>query len=266
MSGTTLTDRAVLRLSGEDVRGFLQGLVTNDMDALAPDRPLWAGLLTAQGKALFDFILWADREDVLIDCEAGEADALARRLTLYRLRRAIGIAPEPAFAVHWSPNPFGLSLSKPFPSPEGEEETKTLRQAQGERAAMAAPDPRLPELGHRWLASPANPAGGWLAHRLSLGVTEGVAELGSDKTLWLECNAAELNGVSFGKGCYVGQENTARMNWRQKVNRRLVVVRAEAAGPRTRIHYPALGLAVEHRRIDDLAGAIVPAWLAAALA
>ena len=234
MSGTTLADRALLRLSGEDVRGFLQGLVTNDMDALAPERPLWAGLLTAQGKALFDFILWADREDVLIDCEAGEAEALARRLTLYRLRRAIGIARDDSLAVHWSP--------------EG------------------GTDPRLAALGRRWLAPAGTAAGGWLAHRLSLGVTEGVAELGSDKTLWLECNAAELNGVSFGKGCYVGQENTARMNWRQKVNRRLVVVRAEAPGPRTRIHYPALGLAVEHRRIDDLEGAILPAWLAAALA
>ncbi len=127
-------------------------------------------------------------------------------------------------------------------------------------------DPRLPELGLRWLAPEDEPAQGWLEHRLSLGVTEGRAELGSDKTLWLECNAAELGGVSFAKGCYVGQENTARMNYRQKVNRRLVVVPADAAGERTRIHYPDLGLAVEHRRIDDLGGAILPPWLAAALA
>jgi hypothetical protein len=127
-------------------------------------------------------------------------------------------------------------------------------------------DPRLPELGRRWLAPPGEAAEGWLAHRLSLGVTEGRAELGSDKTLWLECNAAELNGVSFTKGCYVGQENTARMNYRSKVNRRLVVVAADAAGERTRVHYPELGLAVEHRRVDDLGNAIVPGWLTAALA
>jgi folate-binding protein YgfZ len=234
MSGTTLTDRALLRLSGEDVRGFLQGLVTNDLFLLAPDRPLWAGLLTAQGKALFDFILWDDGEDVLIDCEAEQAEALARRLTLYRLRRQITIACAESRAVHWSPD--------------------------------GSDDPRLPALGRRWLAPPGEAATGWLAHRLSLGVAEGVAELGSDKILWLECNAAELNGVSFGKGCYVGQENTARMNWRQKVNRRLVVVPAEAPGPRTRVHYPKLGLAVEHRRTDDLDGALMPEWLAAALA
>jgi len=233
MSGTTLIDRALIRLSGEDVRGFLQGLVTNDMAALAPGRPLWAGLLSAQGKALFDFILWDSGDDVLIDCEAEQADALARRLTLYRLRRPIVIARDDGLAVHW--------------------------------AADGNTDPRLAGLGRRWLAPPRAPAQGWLAHRLSLGVAEGIAEFGSDKILWLECNAAELNGVSFDKGCYVGQENTARMNWRQKVNRRLVIVPADAAGPRTRVHYPQLGLAVEHRRIDDLGDALIPDWLAPAL-
>src|SRR6186713_686411 len=102
MAGTRLVDRALLRLSGEDVRGFLQGLVTNDLETLASDRPLWAGLLSAQGKALFDFILWADGDDVLIDCEAAQAGGLARRLTLYRLRRAVTIARDDALAVHWS--------------------------------------------------------------------------------------------------------------------------------------------------------------------
>jgi hypothetical protein len=236
MAGTTLVDRALLRLSGEDVRGFLQGLVTHDLELLSPQRPLWAGLLTPQGKALFDFILWADGDDVLIDCEREAAGDLARRLTLYRLRRKISIEREPLLCVHWS-------LSGTGPS-----------------------DPRLPELGHRWLAPEGDAAGPeWLAHRLSLGVTEGRGELGSDKTLWLECNAAELNGVSFTKGCYVGQENTARMNYRSKVNRRLVVVPAEAPGERTRIHYPELGLAVEHRRVEDLGEALRPAWLTAAI-
>jgi folate-binding protein YgfZ len=235
MAATTLVDRALLRLSGEDVRGFLQGLVTHDLALLAPERPLWAGLLTAQGKALFDFILWADGEDVLIDCERESAGDLARRLALYRLRRKIAIEREPLLCVHWAPEGPG------------------------------AADPRLAELGRRWLAPEDGPGEGWLEHRLSLGVTEGKAELGSDKILWLECNAAELGGVSFTKGCYVGQENTARMNYRSKVNRRLVVVPSDAPGERTRIHYPELGLAVEHRRVEDLGDALVPDWLAAAL-
>ncbi len=131
--------------------------------------------------------------------------------------------------------------------------------------AEGTPDPRLSALGRRWLAAPGDPALGWLAHRLSLGVAEGVGELGNGETLWLECNARELNGVSFTKGCYVGQENTARMHHRSKVNRRLVVVPAEAPGERTRTHYPDLGLAVDHRRVEDLGPAIVPDWLAAAL-
>jgi folate-binding protein YgfZ len=236
MAATTLADRALLRLSGDDVGGFLQGLVTNDVALLAPGRPLWAGLLTPQGKALFDFILWAEGGDVLVDCEAEAADDLAKRLTIYRLRRPIVIAREEGLAVHWSAD-----------GGEGD------------------PDPRLPALGRRWLAPAEEPAKNWLRHRLSLGVTEGRAELGSGETLWLECNSAELNGVSFAKGCYVGQENTARMNYRSKVNRRLVVVPTDTPGERTRAFYSDLGLAIEHRRIDDLGAALVPDWLSEAL-
>ena len=231
MAATTLTDRVVVRLSGEDVRGFLQGLVTSDV---AGPLPIWAGLLTPQGKCLFDFIVWNGGDDLLLDCEAAAADDLVKRLAIYRLRRPIRIEREPSLAVHWSPDGDGT------------------------------PDPRLRALGKRWLGPADDPAQGWLEHRLRLGVCEGSAELGD--ILWLECNAAELNGVSFSKGCFVGQENTARMNWRQKVNRRLVVVEADAPGPRTRVHYSELGLAVEHRRTGDLDGAILPDWLKAALA
>lgn len=233
---TLLTDRALIRVAGEDARGFLQGLVTQDVNAVQPAAPQWAGLLTAQGKALFDFILWAEDEDVLIDCEADQREALTRRLSIYRLRRPITIEPVEG-GVHWS--------------------------AEGGRGV---PDPRLPDLGWRWLGEASGePATGWLEHRLRLGVTEGIAELGSDKTLWLECNAAELNGVSFAKGCYVGQENTARMNWRAKVNRRLVVAPLGEAGDRTRATYPELGLMVEHRRVEALGDAIMPGWLAGAV-
>ena len=235
-TGTMLADRALLRLSGEDVHGFLQGLLTNDLALLAPDRPLWTGLLTPQGKALFDMMLWADDGAVLVDVEAGQAETLARRLGLYRLRRAIAIEPV-AGAVHWA-----------------------LDEARG------VGDPRLAELGKRWLGPTAKPCRGWPAHRLSLGVVEGVGELGSGETLWLECNARELGGVSFAKGCYVGQENTARMHHRAKVNRRLVVAPLRAAAERTRVTYPELGLMVEHRRVEALGDAVVPPWLAAALA
>jgi folate-binding protein YgfZ len=233
MTNTTLHDRALIRLSGEDVRGFLQGLVTNDVSS---GLPVWAALLTPQGKALFDFLIWADGDDILIDCEAEAADALAKRLTLYRLRRAITIARDEQLAVHWAP--------------EGEQ---------------GVPDPRLADLGRRWLAPAGKGEGAdaaWRAHRLSFGVAEGRAELGDGETLWLECNAAELNGVSFAKGCYVGQENTARMNWRQKVNRRIVVVPiADADEKRQRIAYPDLDWSVEHRRVESIDADAAPMWM-----
>ena len=224
MTATTLSDRAIVRLSGEDVRGFLQGLVTNDVTG---PLPVWAGLLSAQGKALFDFLVWDDADDLLIDCEESQAEALIRRLTLYRLRRAIVIARDDRLAVHWS--------------------------LDGDRGT---PDPRLAALGRRWIAPADGATSGWHAHRLRLGVTEGVSELGSDKTLWLEANAAELNGVSFSKGCYVGQENTARMNWRNKVNRRLAVMQTqEDPGDTANVYYPDLGLAVLRVQVERLAAA-----------
>lgn len=229
-----LTDRAIIRLTpldeSENVPAFLQGLVTNDVSG---PLPCYAALLSAQGKHLFDFLVWADGADLLLDCEAAHADDLAKRLSMYRLRRKIAIMRDDALAVHWSPVPH----------------------------AGAVPDPRLPDLGYRWLSAPAGESadGAWLAHRLRLGVPEGRAELGD--ILWLETNAADLNGVSFTKGCYVGQENTARMNWRQKVNRRLVVVPLAASDDARRVAaYPDLGLAVDHLRVEGLDPAALPAW------
>lgn len=240
MADTTLRDRAVLRVSGEETRTFLQGLITQDVSGLALGAPRWSGLLTPQGKALFDFILWADGDDVLIDCEAAQADALARRLTLYRLRRKVTITRDEAIAVHWALKAEGKPL-----------------------------DPRLPELGHRWLDAPdaeGNVSAAWRCHRLSLGVLEGAEELGQDQTLWLEANAEELNGVDYTKGCYIGQENTARMHYRQKVNRRLVAVPlAEADEKRQRLVLPTLGLSIEHRRVEDMGTLPLPRWLAAAI-
>lgn len=232
MAGTTLTDRAVVRISGEDVRGFMQGLATNDV---AHELPVWTGILTPQGKCLFDFLIWGEGDDLLLDCEADAADDLIKRLSIYRLRRPIRIERDVAIAVHWS-----------------------------NESCEGVPDPRLAELGCRWLAPAAAPASGWLEHRLRLGVCEGRAELAD--ILWLECNAAELNGVSFTKGCFVGQENTARMNWRQKINRRLFVT-IGTSGTRARAVYADLNLSVVHARVDAIPDdAIVPDWLKEALA
>lgn len=241
MTATLLAHRAVIRLSaaepGEDVAAFLQGLVTNNVTGTLP---IYAGLLTPQGKTLFDFLIWRDGEDLLLDCEADAAEDLVRRLSLYRLRRKITIAVEPGIAVYW----------------------------QKEYGDGATADPRLAALGQRWLAPVSDTVDAaveaWLAHRLSLGVPEGRAELGD--VLWLETNAAELNGVSFDKGCYVGQENTARMNWRQKINRRLVVVPLDRSDEKRRKHaWPEFGYAIDHLRAENIDTALAPEWMRPAL-
>ena len=238
MPAERLFSRAIIRLSpqaqGEDVADFLQGLVTQDVKGALP---AWAGLLTPQGKTLFEFIVWpAGHGQLLIDCEADAADDLVRRLSMYRLRRRIGIERDDTLGVYWQP----------------------------ELGDGGAPDPRLHDLGQRWIAkvSPEDESAddAWRKHRLELGVPEGRAEMAD--ILWLEANAAELNGVSFSKGCYVGQENTARMNWRQKVNRRLVVVPLDRSDEqRRKMAYPELGLAIDHLRVSEIEVELLPAWL-----
>ena len=194
-----LSDRAVFRVGGPEARAYLQDLVTNDVDRLGPSTPSWAGLLTAQGKPLFDMVLFDGGDGtVLVDVLATAANALAKRLTMYKLRRAVTIAAEPGLHV--------------FAAWDG--------------AADHPADPQLPALGARWIADAAETDAGvddYARHRAALGVPDS-ADLLTDRMLWLETNAVELNGVSFTKGCYVGQENTARMHHRDKLRRRLLPV------------------------------------------
>ena len=238
MPNPRLFDRTVICLSpldkSESVGEFLQGLLTNDVSG---DLPVYAALLSAQGKAMFDFLVWPGGNGAFIlDCEAAQADNLVKRLSLYRLRRKIAIERDDTVGVFWQPK-LGVG---------------------------GTADPRLAELGQRWIGpisdsdEPADAE--WRAHRLSLGVPEGSAELCD--ILWLETNAVELNGVSFDKGCYIGQENTARMNWRQKVNRRLLVVPLEQSNEkRCKVAYPELGFAVDHLRLADIPADLVPDWM-----
>ncbi len=193
-----LDDRAVLRIGGAEARAYLQDLLTNDMTTLAPGRSLWAGLLTAQGKVLFDMILHDDGDTVLADVLATSAEALAKRLTMYKLRRAVTIE---------------VSRARVF--------------AAWRETAGRASDPRLAALGERWTGPAAvesATAAAYHAHRLALGVPDSI-DLLPDRLMWLEANAVELHGVSFTKGCYVGQENTARMHHRDRLRKRLLPVR-----------------------------------------
>lgn len=240
---TLLSDRAIVTitptLEDEDAVGFLQGLVTNDVSGGdSPGLPTYAGLLTPQGKTIAGFIVWRDGKKLLLDCERTSAADLIKRLSLYRLRRKIAIELDESLAVHW--------------------------QRDGNDGVA---DPRLDALGNRWIAPPGSAGDAtadFRAHRLALGVAETAEEIGD--LLWLETNAAELNGVSFTKGCFIGQENTARMNWRQKVNRRLVVVPLDRSEEkRRRVAYPDQGLAVDHLRVADIDEDLLPDWLRAAV-
>jgi len=208
-----LPDRGVVAVAGADRVAFLQGLVSNDVTQVAPGRAVWAAFLSPQGKWLADFFILADGECLLLDCERGQAADLARRLGRYRLRAQVSVADVSAdWAVHaaWAGAPPA-------------------------RAAVTAADPRLPDAGWRVLhpaVLPANAsADDWQSHRLSLGLPDGSRDLETDKTALLEAGFDELGGVSWSKGCYMGQELTARTKYRGLIKRRLVPVAVDGPMP-----------------------------------
>jgi folate-binding protein YgfZ len=212
MEPVHLSDRAVIALEGPEARPFLQSLVTNDLSDLAPGHALYAALLTPQGKILFDFIIAEGDGAVLLDCAAADAEALARKLKQYRLRAKIEIAIRPQLSVY-----------------------ADLTGRPAERAISFA-DPRLGALGIRSIGAAAEmPAGlpgpaSYHAARLELGLPEG-SDFGSDRIFALDAGLDELHAISFDKGCYIGQELTARMKHRGKDRKRILTVSAEAALP-----------------------------------
>lgn len=205
-------ERAVLRLSGPDTRSFLQGLVTNDVRRLA-DGPVYAALLTPQGKYLFDFFLVADGEEaVLVDVAADRAGALAQRLGLYRLRAKVAIeAADLVVVVGTGPVPPGAAAD---PRHEG----------LGWRAVVADPAPLV--AGRAALDPAAQDA-----LRVALAVPESGADLRPDDSYILEMGFERLHGVDFRKGCYVGQEVTARMKHKAELRKGLARVRLGGAAP-----------------------------------
>jgi folate-binding protein YgfZ len=211
---THLAARGVVAISGEDRVAFLQGLVSNDVALVAPGRAVWAALLTPQGKWLADFFVLSDGERLLLDCERAQAPMLAQRLARYRLRARVALADlSETLHVHaaWDGTPE---------VPAG---------------AIAAPDPRLPQAGWRVLAAAAWPgnadAAAWDAHRIALGLPDGSRDMEAEKSVLLEAGFDELSGVSWSKGCYMGQELTARTKYRGLVKRRLVPVAIAGAAP-----------------------------------
>jgi folate-binding protein YgfZ len=211
MPTAVLPDRGVVAVAGSDAVTFLQGLVSNDV-ALAEQGPVWAALLTPQGKWLADFFIIQDGERLLLDGERAQAAFLVQHLTRYRLRAKVAIADESAA---WDVV-AGWDAAAP--------------------AGLGGRDPRLPEAGWRVLR-PAGSASGnadaaeYDLHRLRLGLPDGSRDLESGRTVLLEAGFDELHGVSWTKGCYMGQELTARTRYRGLVKRRLVPVAVDGPLP-----------------------------------
>lgn len=261
--------RAWLTLRGEEVRAFLQDLVTNDLNRLAPDRGLYAGLLSPQGKLLADFLIVETEDAIALEVAAGQAAALLLRLQMYRLRRKLEITRAPIGDLHCV---FGADTAGIADLPQGRGACTML----GGVRVLA--DPRDSRLGYR-MYGPETAIGtivpglvaatreDWDAHRISLGVPEGDADLTPDRSFPLEAGFEALDGVDFRKGCYVGQEVTARMHHKAVLRRGLRRLRvpdpAPAPGtpiladgkPAGTLLSSARGIALAQLRLDRAAGA-----------
>jgi len=266
-----LVSRALVALSGPDWRGFLQGLITQDVESLAPGEARFGALLTPQGRLLYDLLLVGRENGCWLDVAAEHRDALVQRLQIYRLRAKVEIAAEAA------------GVAALFPAGSGAPPTG---------AGVWVADPRLPQLGWRGYGASA-PAGAetvdeasYDAHRLALGVP-GPADWGCEKTYPIEANFDLLNGVDFKKGCFVGQETTSRMKRRGQVKSRMLPVVFEGAAPASGTELLAgelragevlsghEGRAMALVRLDRIGGALTaegrpvqierPAWFASAL-
>lgn len=222
-----LDDRAVIAVTGSDARPFLQGLITNDVERLEPGKGIYAALLTPQGKILFDFFLVEGDGAILIDCLSESRGALQKRLSLYKLRSKISIESRDQLAVLavWDD---GTTAN-----------------------AISYPDPRLLQLGHRAIIARGEMRNDLLrndsyhAHRLSLGVPES-SDFGSDKMFALDADLEELHAVDFEKGCYVGQELTARMKHRSSARKRLLPIEFVGAASQDR------SLTMNEREIGEI--------------
>ena len=212
MQPCRLESRAVISLTGPEAREFLQNLITNDLGTLVPGRGLYAALLSSQGKIGFDFFVVEGEGGLLLDVGADARDALLKKLKLYRLRTQVEIAARDELGVY------------------------AALTGDAVRRAVSFMDPRHAALPARSIGAVAEmPAGlpgddAYHAHRMALGVPEG-ADFGFEKIFALDGGLDELNAISFTKGCYVGQELTARMKHRATSRKRPVRVMAEGPLP-----------------------------------
>jgi folate-binding protein YgfZ len=207
-----LPQRGVIMVTGADRVSFLNGLVSNEVAKAAPGQAVWAALLTPQGKYLADFFIFATAGALLLDVLATDIPLLLPKLRRFKLRAAVELADASA--------QYKTYAAWDGPAPQ---------------ATITAPDPRLPAAGYRLLSETELATNAtaeyYAAHRIALGLPDGPPDLEVDKTLLLEAGFDELFGVAWDKGCYMGQELTARTKYRGLVKRRLIPVALSAPTP-----------------------------------
>ena len=201
--GGSLPGRAVLSVTGPEATHFLHNLLTADIEQLGEGEARYAALLTPQGKILFDMLVLRQADGFLVDCAAEQRAELMKRLAMYKLRAKVQVAARDDLSV---------SVST-------------------EAMAGGYPDPRTPAIGWRAFGAAGAPAKGYDAARISLGLADTAADLGSGVFFPHEANLDQLGGVSFRKGCYVGQEVVSRMEHRGTARSRILPVVLEADAP-----------------------------------
>lgn len=224
MHRVQLSDRGLLRLTGPDTQSFLQGIVSNDVTHADGTQAVYAALLTPQGKYLFDFFMIGVDDGVLIDCRAEDLPVFSKKLRMFKLRSDVDLADvSEDYTVHAL---FGDGVDSVLDADQGQSVT--------DQGAILYRDPRLAAAGLRaLLPSSQDPAalGGdvdttdaYQTHRIALGLPEAPLDLQTDKSILLESGFDELNGVDWNKGCYMGQELTARTKYRGLIKKRLIPV------------------------------------------
>ena len=284
-----LESRALIAVGGPDWRSFLQGLLTQDVETLAPGEARLAALLTPQGRLLWDLFVIGREDGAWLDVARERREAIVQRLSMYRLRAKVEIAGEELPVS-------GLFFEHPGEGRGPDDERGALRSGSRPSPGRAdegwVVDPRLPELGLRGYGA-STPAGAVVAveaaydaHRLSLGVP-GPADWGSEKTYPIEANFDLLHGIDFKKGCFVGQETTSRMKRRGQIKTRMLPIAFDGEAPTFGAEVLAGelragevlsgvgGRAMALLRLDRIAGALTvdgrpvrverPAWILEAL-
>ena len=235
VSFSILPDRGLLTVGGADRSSFLQGLISNDINSVTPDCAIWSALLTPQGKYLYDFFITEFEGRYLLDCEASRLMDLGRRLSKYKLRASVDLGKEEGMVVLAV---YGAGVGAYFGL------TKNPGEVGAFRDGIAFVDPRLADMGVRTFLGKESAkaalesidleevsAESYDTFRLGLGIPDGSRDMIVDKSILLESNFEELNGVDWEKGCYMGQELTARTKYRGLLKKRMVPVDIEGREP-----------------------------------